>query len=167
MVRATLLLAYPKWPCVFLRSTCVIYVIWYYSFQNFLSSSIVTLWSCDCDSYNHNIIFLNQQFITLSMRVDHSSYVLGTVHTRMKVRRIDLEMSGLVEQPWLQLMCCAVCLPYGCNFRWWGEVQDGSEYWLVYCCWTLEIKFNKRLSSSIIRLANYNVTTSLIYKLIV
>jgi len=35
---------------------------------------------------------------------------------------------------------------------------------LVYCCWTPEIEFNKSLSSSIIRLANYSVTTSLIYK---
>ena len=25
--------------------------------------------------------------------------------------------NGLVEQPWLQLMCCAVCLPHGRNFR--------------------------------------------------
>ena len=30
--------------------------------------------------------------------------------------------------------------------------------------WTLEIEFNESLSLSIIRLANYNVTTSLIYK---
>jgi len=91
----------------------------------------------------------------------------GMVHTGVEVYRIDSEMSGLVEQPWLQLMCCAVCLPRGHNFRWWGEVQDGSECWMVCCCWTPEIEFNKRLSSSIIRLVNYSVTTSLIYKLIV
>ena len=41
----------------------------------------------------------------------------GTVHTRVEVCRMDLEMSGLVEQPWLQLMCCAICLPRGRNFR--------------------------------------------------
>ena len=41
----------------------------------------------------------------------------GAVHTRVEVHRIDSEMSGLVEQPWLQLMCCAICLPRGCNFR--------------------------------------------------
>jgi len=35
---------------------------------------------------------------------------------------------------------------------------------LVYHCWTSEIKFNKNLSLSIIRLANYSVTTSLIYE---
>ena len=90
----------------------------------------------------------------------------GAIHTGVEVCRMDSEMSGLVEWPWLQLMCCAVCLPRGRNFRWWEEVQDGSECWMVCCHWTLEIEFNKRLSSSIIRLANYNVTTSLIYKLI-
>ena len=37
---------------------------------------------------------------------------------------------------------------------------------LVCHCWTSEIKFNKKLSSSIIRLANYSVTTSLIYELL-
>ena len=41
----------------------------------------------------------------------------GVVHTGVEVRRMDSEMSGLVEQPWLQLMCCAVCLPRGRNFR--------------------------------------------------
>jgi len=80
---------------------------------------------------------------------------------------MDSEMSRLVERPWLQLMCCAVCLPRGHNFRWKEESLSGCEYWLVYRRWTLEIEFNKRLSLSIIRLANYSVTTSLIYKLIV
>jgi len=92
--------------------------------------------------------------------------VLGMVHTRVEVHRIDLEMSGLVEWPWLQLMCYTICLPHGCNFRWWEEVWDGSECWLVCHYWTLEIEFNKSLSLLIIRLANYSVTTSLIYKLI-
>ena len=27
----------------------------------------------------------------------------GAVHTRVEVRRMDSEMSGLVERPWLQL----------------------------------------------------------------
>jgi len=35
---------------------------------------------------------------------------------------------------------------------------------LVYCHWILEIEFNKNLSLLIIRLANYNITTSLIYQ---
>ena len=39
-----------------------------------------------------------------------------------KSTEMDSEMSGLVEQPWLQLMCCAVCLLHGCNFRCWEEV---------------------------------------------
>ena len=75
---------------------------------------------------------------------------------------MDLEMSGLVERPWLQLMCCAICLPHGRNFRWRRESPSGSECWMVCRCWIPEIKFNKRLSSSIIRLVNYSVTTSLI-----
>jgi len=58
-------------------------------------------------------------------------------------------------------MCCAICLPRGCNFRWREGSLSGSEYWLVCCHWIPEIKFNKRLSLSIIRLVNYNVTTSL------
>jgi len=43
--------------------------------------------------------------------------VSGAVHTGVEVRRMDSEMSGLVERPWLQLMCCAICLPRGRNFR--------------------------------------------------
>ena len=74
--------------------------------------------------------------------------------------------NGLVERPWLQLMCCAICLPRGRNFRWRRKSPSGSEYWLVCHHWTPEIEFNKRLSSLIIRLVNYSVTTSLIYKLI-
>ena len=41
----------------------------------------------------------------------------GAIHTGVEVHRIDSEMSRLVKQPWLQLMCCAVCLPHGRNFR--------------------------------------------------
>jgi len=36
---------------------------------------------------------------------------------RVEVRRMDSEVSGLVERPWLQLICYAVCLPRGRNFR--------------------------------------------------
>ena len=93
--------------------------------------------------------------------------VSGAVHTGVEVRRMDSEMSGLVEWPWLQLMCCAICLPRSRNFRWMRENPSGSEYWLVCRRWTPEIEFNKRLSSLIIRLVNYSVTTSLIYKLII
>ena len=110
--------------------------------------------------------FLNLTWLMIGMKILIRS-LSGAVHIRVKVRRMNLETSGLVEWPWLQLICCAVCLPRGHNFRWWGEVRDGSECWMVCCRWTPEIEFNKRLSSSIIRLANYSVTTSLIYKLIV
>jgi len=42
-----------------------------------------------------------------------------------------------------------------------SEMEVSAD--LVYHCWTLEIEFNKSLSLLIIRLANYSVTTSLIY----
>ena len=45
------------------------------------------------------------------------SLLSGMVHIRMEVHKMDSEMSRLVEQPWLQLMCCAVCLPCGHNFK--------------------------------------------------
>ena len=93
--------------------------------------------------------------------------VSGAVYTGVEVHGMDLEISGLMEWPWLQLMCCTVCLPHGCNFRWWEEVWDESEWWLACHHWILEIEFNKRLSLLIIRLVNYSVTTSPIYKLIV
>ena len=112
----------------------------------------------------------------LASRVDYcfksqlivfKAFLSGVVHTGVEVRRMNSEMSRLVERPWLQLIYCTVCLPHGRNFRWWEKVRDESECWWVYCHWTPEIEFNKSLSSSIIRLANYNVTTSLIYKQIV
>ena len=43
--------------------------------------------------------------------------VLGAVHTGVEVHRMYLEMSRLVERPWLQLMCCAICLLRGRNFK--------------------------------------------------
>ena len=100
------------------------------------------------------------------LSLDVTPNLSGAVHTGVEVRRMDSEISGLVERPWLQLMCCAICLPRGHNFRWRRGSPSGSEYWLVCCHWTPEIEFNKRLSLLIIRLANYSVTTSLIYKLI-
>ena len=114
-----------------------------------------------------DLLFESEYLVETQLVRKDSSRLLGVVHTRVEVRRMDSEMSGLVKQPWLQLMCCAVCLPCGHNFRWRKKNLSGSEYWLVCCHWTLEIEFNESLSLSIIRLVNYNVTTSLIYKLIV
>jgi len=110
---------------------------------------------------------LQTELLRSDSRLGSLIILLGAVYTGVEVRRMDLEMSRLVERPWLQLMCYTICLPYSCNFRWRRESPSGSEYWLVCYRWTLEIEFNKSLSLSIIRLANYNVTTSLIYKLIV
>jgi len=41
----------------------------------------------------------------------------GVVHPKMKVYRMNSEMSKLVEQPWIQLMYYTVCLPRDYNFR--------------------------------------------------
>ena len=38
-------------------------------------------------------------------------------HWEVKVHKIDLEICRLVEQSWLQLMCCTICLLHDCNFR--------------------------------------------------
>jgi len=127
------------------------------SFYILLTPSTNNACICTCITIIYCCLIICWRFIEL---------LSGTVHTRVEVYRIDSEMSKLVEWPWLQLMCCTICLPHGCNFRWREESPSGSEYWLMCHCWTLEVKFNKSLSSSIIRLANYNVTTSLIYKLI-
>ena len=110
---------------------------------------------------------LQTELLRSDSRLGSLIILSGVVHTRVEVCRMDLELSRLVEWPWLQLMYCAVCLLHSCNFRWWEEVRDGSGCWLICCHWTPEVEFNKRLSLLIIRLVNYNVTTSLIYKLIV
>ena len=60
-------------------------------------------------------------FFLEDMNTPISSDVSGAVHTGVKVCGVDSEMSRLVEQPWLQLMCCTVCLLRGHNFRWWEE----------------------------------------------
>jgi len=71
-----------------------------------------------CYSYSCSIVIL-----TLYRLV----FLSGAVHTGVEVRRMDSEMSGLVKRPWLQLMCCAVCLPRGRNFRWRRGSLSGSE----------------------------------------
>ena len=117
---------------------------------------------CQCSLYNcYKICYLWQPITYYQYHI--LPYLSAVVHTGVEVHRMDSEMSRLVERPWLQLMCCAVCLPCGRNFRWRRRSPSGSECWMVCHRWTPEIEFNKRLSSLIIRLANYSVTTSLIY----
>ena len=122
-----------------------------------IQSGIYCRWNCDRGFSRWNCSEATADLASLII-------LSGTVHTRVEVCRMDLEMSRLVERPWLQLMCCAVCLPRGRNFRWRRGSPSGSECWMVCRRWTLEIKFNKRLSLLIIRLVDYSVTTSLIYK---
>ena len=71
---------------------------------------------------------------------------------------MDSEMSGLVEQPWLQLMCCAVCLLRGRSFR--RESPSGSEYWLVCCCWTPEINVISQTPKHVRDMFNFNTTSN-------
>ena len=68
-----------------------------------------------------------EEGLVLKKRRVYVLKVLDMVHTRVEVHRIDLEISKLVEQSWLQLMCCAICLLCGCNFRCWEEVQEESK----------------------------------------
>ena len=110
---------------------------------------------------------LQTELLRSNSRLESLIILSGVVHTGVEVHGMDSEMSRLVEWPWLQLMYCAVCLLRNYNFRWKRESLSESKYWLVCRHWTPEIKFNESLFLSIIRLANYNVTTSLIYKLIV
>ena len=56
-------------------------------------------------------------------------------------------------------LCCVITIS---DDREKSEMGVSAD--LVCYCWTLGIKFNKSLSSLIIRLANYSITTSLIYK---
>ena len=59
----------------------------------------------------------HNKYINIRVGLFIVSTVSGAVHTGVEVCRMYSEMSELVERPWLQLMCCAVCLPRGCNFR--------------------------------------------------
>ena len=62
MVHATTTLAYPKWPCVFLKVNMYYTCCMTSSFQTFLLSSIATLWpvtitvSCDLWQYDNDVM---------------------------------------------------------------------------------------------------------------
>jgi len=103
--------------------------------SNSIMKSAIFFFSCLKDSIFHlasaafvlslNVVLIyltkSSKFWVLSSLSSSLSflcaYMSGMVYTGMEVHRIDSEMSRLVEQPWLQLMCCAVCLLHGCNFR--------------------------------------------------
>ena len=86
--------------------------------------------------------------------------VSDTVHTGVKVCKIDLLNN-------LSFSLCAI-LPV-CYMVETSDNRKKSKMRvsadLVCHCWILEIEFNKSLSSLIIRLANYSVTTSYIWVL--
>ena len=60
--------------------------------------------------------------------------------------------NGLVERPWLQLMCCAVCLPHGRNFRREREVREE-----VNTDWCVTVEYQ---GSSSIKVIFVNYQTS-------
>ena len=92
--------------------------------KNYSERKLFGLWSTKWNG-------LQMELLRSDSRLGSLIILSGMVHTRVEVCRMDSEMSGLVERPWLQLMYCTVCLPHGCNFRWMRESPSGSEYWLV------------------------------------
>ena len=59
-----------------------------------------------------NRVMLSMKDLVFKERLCQAQFTLG-----VKVCEMGSEMCGLVKQPWFQLMCCAICLPCGCNFR--------------------------------------------------
>ena len=52
----------------------------------------------------------------------------------VKVHGINSKMCELVEQPWLQLMCCTVCLPCGHNTldeRKKSEIEVSTDWYVT------------------------------------
>ena len=76
-------------------------------------------------------LFWESQMSTQTTTLLDLGDMSGAVHTGVEVCRMDSEMSGLVERPWLQLMCCAICLLHGRNFRRRGVRVGVSAEWCV------------------------------------
>ena len=62
-------------------------------------------------------VVLQIELLRSNSRLGSLIILSGTVHTGVKVHKINSDLCRLVEQSWLQLMCCAICLPHGHNFR--------------------------------------------------
>ena len=75
-----------------------------------VQSKIDCRWNCDREFSRQNCSKATADLASLII-------LSGMVYTGMKVHRMGSEMSRLVERSWLQLMCCAVCLPRDYNFR--------------------------------------------------
>jgi len=88
-------------------------------------------------------------------------FVSGMVHTGVKVYKMDSEICRLVND--LGFSLCATPSVYHVVVisRNRKKSEMGVSTNLVCCYWILEIEFNKKLSSSIIRLVDYSVTTML------
>ena len=58
---------------------------------------------------------LQTELLRSDSRLGSLIILSGVVHTRVEVCRMDLELSRLVEWPWLQLMCCAAVCHMCCS----------------------------------------------------
>jgi len=72
----------------------------------FIVSAAIGHWSSSC----YNMYYLNPKANINLVIV----CLLDTVHTRVKVCKMGLEMCRLVEQPWLQLICYIVTIDISC-----------------------------------------------------
>ena len=62
-------------------------------------------------------VVLQIELLRSNSRLGSLIILSGTVHTGVKVHEMNSDLCRLLEQSWLQLMCCAICLLHGCNFR--------------------------------------------------
>jgi len=112
-------------PFIYILENCLknlkipVSIIFFVDNGLFISQSNSFDISNSCLFCSHNVLTI--LFEKFSLVVEHSkteifhfnrSQVSGMVHTGVEVCRMDSEMSGLVERPWLQLMCCAVAVEH-------------------------------------------------------
>jgi len=57
---------------------------------------------------------LQAELLRSDNRLESLIILSGIVHTGVEVHGMDLEVSRLVEQPWLQLIYCAYTVPSVC-----------------------------------------------------
>ena len=130
---------------------------------NVIISLIGGKWPFKCQIWKENISWTYSTMITILSNCLYKSYKCqaqftpGWKSTEWTQRWADLWND-------LSFSLCAVLSVCHVVATLDEESLSGSRYWLVCRYWTPEIKFNKSLSLSIIRLVNYSVTTSLIYK---
>jgi len=63
------------------------------------------------------IYVISYYTLTLNVSASFLSQCQAQFTLGVKVCKMGSELYGLMEQSWLQLICCTVCLPCGCDFR--------------------------------------------------